>query len=607
MGTQPLFAMGDANGGIIVRLPDGATAPLRGAVLQVAGKLADPYGQLEVRPADAEIHVTGSGTLPSPIQAPSGGLDESTEARLVTASGVLARKPSKSGDSIVLIRERAGQASVRVMADSTSGLTASSFEAGATYRVTGIGGQRASRKGALDGYRLWLRGTADVQRLAGPPTAGSTSDPGGGTAAPQTITIASALRQGEGTVAIDGVVTAPATLLDATGRRIVVQDRSAAIEVFLPAGASAPPVATRLHIEGTVKRAYGAPRLQATKVTLRGSGAATAPVVLRTEPGEGHEWQLVRINGPVASVHKLGDRWRAEIRLGGRQVVVVGQAGAGIAADTLAEDRIATVTGIVRRPYPTASDQRFTILPRNPADVRVAGSTAAGGSTSSQGPTRGEPGVDGSAGSAATSDPLPQGRDADLANLADALGEQVRVGGLVTDLEPRGVRIDDGTASALVVLEGEAAQLLPLIEPTDAVNVSGTVESLEGEFAVVVTDPAGIALAADPTVAGPAATLTPLDAPSGESPTGSTEASLGDELGGFPGLAGLGTLAAITALSVAVTCLRRWQTRRRLGARVAARLAAFAGAATVEVDTTGEPWPAPPDDPDPAHARATHG
>ena len=169
LGTEPLFAIGDANGGIIVRLPDDATAPQRGSVLQVAGKLADPYGQLEVRPGDADVHVTGSGTLPSPIQAPSGGLDESTEGRLVTASGVLAAKPSKSGNSTVLTLERSGQASVRVMADARSGLTASSFEAGATYRVTGIGGQRASRKGALDGYRLWLRGAADVQRLAGPP------------------------------------------------------------------------------------------------------------------------------------------------------------------------------------------------------------------------------------------------------------------------------------------------------------------------------------------------------------------------------------------------------------------------------------------------------
>ncbi len=131
------------------------------------------------------------------------------------------------------------------------------------------------------------------------------------------------------------------------------------------------------------------------------------------------------------------------------------------------------------------------------------------------------------------------------------VGEQVRVGGLVTDLEPRGIRIDDGTASALVVLEGDAAQLLPLIEPGDAVNASGTVESVDGELAVVVTDPAGIALAADPTTAGPAATATPIAALPGDTPPGATEANLGDPLGGLPGLAGLGTLVAVTALSVA--------------------------------------------------------
>ena len=265
------------------------------------------------------------------------------------------------------------------------------------------------------------------------------------------------------------------------------------------------------------------------------------------------------------------------------------------------------MTGIVRRPYPTASDQRFTILPRNPADIRLAGSAAAAGSRSSPGSTGDAAGAGASAASAATSNPLPQGRDVDLANLADALGEQVRVGGLVTDLEPRGVRIDDGTASALILLEGEAAQLLPLLEPGDAVNASGIVETVEGEVAIVVSDPAGIALAADPTAAGPAATAAPLDRPAGESSNGATEANLGDPPGGLPGLAGLGTLVAVTTLSVAVTCLRRWQARRRLGARVAARLAAFAGPATVERDTTGEPWPAPPDGSDPTHARATHG
>jgi len=43
-----------------------------------------------------------------------------------------------------------------------------------------------------------------------------------------------------------------------------------------------------------------------------------------------------------------------------------------------------------------------------------------------------------------------------------------------------------------------------------------------------------------------------------------------------PGTAGIGTLVAISALSVAVTLLRRSRSRRRLAARIADRLASFA-------------------------------
>ncbi len=42
------------------------------------------------------------------------------------------------------------------------------------------------------------------------------------------------------------------------------------------------------------------------------------------------------------------------------------------------------------------------------------------------------------------------------------------------------------------------------------------------------------------------------------------------------GAAGLGTLLAISALSVAVTLLRRSRSRRLLAARIASRLASFA-------------------------------
>ena len=36
------------------------------------------------------------------------------------------------------------------------------------------------------------------------------------------------------------------------------------------------------------------------------------------------------VSGRVMSIHKLGDRWRAELLVGATRVVVVGQPGAGI-------------------------------------------------------------------------------------------------------------------------------------------------------------------------------------------------------------------------------------------------------------------------------------
>ena len=40
---------------------------------------------------------------------------------------------------------------------------------------------------------------------------------------------------------------------------------------------------------------------------------------------------------------------------------------------------MATITGIVRRAWPTASDQRFAIVPRSPDDVRLGPAPAADG------------------------------------------------------------------------------------------------------------------------------------------------------------------------------------------------------------------------------------
>ena len=445
-GTPQLLTIGDATGGIAVRLPVGTVAPGRGTVVEVRGPLAAPYGQLEIRPAIAgDIATNGVAPLPDPVAVGPTGLGEATDGRLLVVTGRLAARPSKaaSGD-ISLVLERIGEASVKVMADSSSGVTLATFQVGATYQIVGVGGQRATRAGALDGYRLWARDAADIVKTADPepgasgtPGASASPKPSGSrspspkpTATLPTMTIAKARRLIDRKVAIVGIVTAPATLLDGSRRLIVVQDATGAIEVRLPA-TNAPPVGTRLRVEGKVGRAYGAPRIAADAIKRLGSAAVPAPLILYGSPKETHEWRLVTVRGRIDSVHKLGDRWRAELVVGGDRVVVIGQSGAGIPVASVPTGRLATVTGIVRRPYPSATDRRFAILPRSRADLRVdpgsSPGSGAGTTTGSDGTGPSGSGIGSPVGSASANSAIAA-PDANLVDLPTLAGRTVRVG-----------------------------------------------------------------------------------------------------------------------------------------------------------------------------------
>ncbi len=581
LGTPALLAIASGDAGLVVHLPTDSPTFARGTLLEVTGKLAAPYGQLEIRPSKGAVRSLGSGALPTPMSIPAAGLAEASEGRLATTTGRLTTKPKKSsGGDTTLVLERAGAGPIKVMADASSRINPASLTVGATYRVTGFVGQRATRSGALDGYRVWAREPADVVLVAGPASSGSPSPTAGssGTAV-SVMSIGKALHISDRTVAIEAVVTAPATLLDASGRRIVVQDSSAAVEILLPTGTTAPPVGSKIRAEGRIGVAYGAPRLRADKLVVTGSASVPVPTNLHGSPGAAQEWGLVVVTGRVVSVAKLGDRWRAEVEVGKAKVVVIGQPGAGIPSTTLAVGRTATVTGIARRPYPSATDRRFAVTPRSPADVRVAGradadaASATGSNAGASSPT--------TSGAPALATAAP---DADLVDLDARIGAVVRVGGLVVDLGPDGFTLDDGTAIGRVVLRGPALDRLALIEPDDALNATGRVEAAATGAILVVDDPAGIIQAGDP---GAATAATSAEASPGPSaaPSG-TPGTLGGSAGRLAGLsgtlpfdagtAGLGTLAAISAASVAVTLLRRAYSRRRLSARIAGRLATFA-------------------------------
>ena len=572
LGLPPVIVIVDASAGIAVRLPDGMIAPARGRLVRVTGATSAPYGQLEIRPARGGLLDLGDGTLPDALPIAGARLGEATEGRLVVLTGtqVAAAKRSATGDITVDVRDAAG-ATVRIMADASSGITIADLEAGVTHGFTGIVGQRSSKKGVLDGYRLWLRDRADIGPETG--SSGTSESPG---AKVLTIAVASALE--DGAAVVIGVVIGGPGLLDADGRRIVIQDATGGIEVLVPAGAVAPALGTRVRVAGTVGRAWDAPRLRASTIEVIDAHVEVVSINLPGAPAEAQEWQLVRISGTVTNVTRLGDHWRADVRVGTANVLVAGLAGSGIPSTLLVEGRAVTISGIVRRPYPSATDRRWAVTPRGTWDVAVgpgsgssrsgsAGGAGTGGSTPSASSWTGTAGTVGEA-------PL----DVDLAVLVDHVGTLVRVGGLIAGVTSGGFTLDDGTATASVVLNGDAAAFLELLHPGDAIGLVGRVERVEPGFRIVVTNPAGLVRLGALGEAVPIAATAPLPPEAGtqgkaDADGTPTAAGLGDpfrSLGGtWPGILGL---IVVSAASLAMTIARRQRAHRRLIAAIATRV-----------------------------------
>ena len=569
LGSSALVAIADASGGIVVKFPAGAVGPTRGRSVAVTGPLADPYGQLEVRPSVPGLVMGGSEALPAVIDLGSGAPSEATEARLVRGGGIVVARPSvsASGDVSLTLQTSSG-ARIRVMADSSSGISRTTFVRGARYRVTGVVGQRASKKGELDGYRVWVRDRRDVSLMTPAPTpTPSGSRPGGSSPAPRVISIAAALRTRDRAISVQATVTTPASILDGTGRRIVVQDASGAIEVLLPKDTKAPAMGTRLLVTGEVGTAYGAPRLRATAAAGRGVAAVPAALRLAGPVSSAHTWRLVAISGRVEDVRKLGDRWRAEIVSGRHRLVVVGQPGARIPVAALIEGRVADIVGIVRPAYPSATDRRPSVLPRSASDVRVGPAT--GGTKPATTATAGPLG-------SATSGSGDPATDADLIDLICLVGSVVRVGGLVVDRDATGFLLDDGTAAGRVDVTGPAAEWLDLIEPGDAINVTGRVVDDGGEPIVIVDDPATISLgsALDGIGGAPEGSAGPSMSASPASPDVRTAGIGGVQ--GLPGAAaGIVGLVSISAVSLGVAVLRRRRIGRLLAGRFAATVASI--------------------------------
>jgi hypothetical protein len=586
-GLPPLGVIADETGGIFIRFPDGVV-PARGALLDVTGRLADPYGQLEIRPTPDGVRVLGAATLADPLPIVAASLGELVEARLVTLDAVLdAAIVRESGGDLVLRLRDASGAGFSARATRASGLQPDLARRGDRVRLVGIVGQRASARGKVDGYRLWLRDPADLARSPGvtpSPTPSPGTTPRPGASDPPTVTITAALRLGSGSVTVEGTVSVLSTLLDATGRRSLVQDATAAVEFLVPRDVPAPRPGDRVRVVGTLGRAYGAPRITATKLVILGRAPEPVPLAVRGALSAALEWELVSIEGIVSDQRRLGDRWRAEIAVGGGSIPVAGLPGAGIPASVLVEGSRVRVVGIVRRPNPASSDKHFVVVPRSPADIRLLARAAP--SAVSKG-TRSDASRAGTSAASAAfdrggSDDATAPVSADAAGLAGLAGRSVRVGGLVVTVDAAGFVLDDGTGSFRVDLGGDARTLLPLLGAGDAIGASGIVST--GTPPIVrVTDPAGLARLGDlgealplgdevvpPDDADPASSGSPAADPpsSGMAAPGPTRAD-----SSAPMTAGAGSIGALAMAGAMFVVVRRRREQRTVRARIARRVA----------------------------------
>ncbi len=504
------IAIQDASGGIFVRLPEPAlSGVLPGRTLEAEGMLAAPYGNLELRPLAGRVLVLETVSQPAPRNLLVAELAENTEGLLARVTVTIEQiEAGSSGSLTLMVSDASGEG--RVFFHGPLGVTRADFSVGQRLAVVGLVGDR------LGLYRLWPRNESDVALIADDPspTPAPTRSPAASDASAPVISIADALRRVGQSVTIEGVVTAQPGLFDADAQRVTLQDATAALLVRLPADVR-PRIGQRLRVSGAVGTYYGAPSLAAAAALVSGQGTAS-PTSVRSAPlGTGLEWRLVTVSGLVESVHRDGDAWRAELRLSTGSVPISGLARSGISASALVAGRWATVTGIVKRPYPTATDQRFAVVPRSPADIRL-GAAASGDPPQAPDPA-GSPGPGSSPRASAwpgegQSAPSGVGMVA-LGDLAAHEAEAVSVGGRVLAVAGVRLTIDDGSGNAVVRLTGEAASLFVLFAVGDLLNATGRVErNATGGLEVVVDSPESIVRLAQLQIPAAAAASASADA-----------------------------------------------------------------------------------------------
>ncbi len=372
LGTPALIAIQDSTAGIVVRLGDTTPRPAVGTWLEVTGALSDPYGQLEVRGLTA-IRATGPAGLPVPIAVDGGSLGEAAEGRLVTVEGIADGRPTKatSGDLTFVDHDRARSRSGsqptlrpgcpparwRLAIDFGSPALRASVRA-ARARPTAIGSGSAARP-ISSGWAARRRPPARHRHRR--PRRARRSEP-----SPRRSWPAAARSRSRDRSRRPGPSsTRPGA---ASSSRIGLPRSRSCCQSERPRRRSARTSASAARsVERTVPRGSGRSRSGATERTRSVRSSCGSHPARRTN---GASCAFAATWSRSTSPATAGPPSSGSVARGSRSR---GWPAPGSRSSALKEGRTATIVGIVRRPYPSASDRRFAIVPRSARDLTIGG------------------------------------------------------------------------------------------------------------------------------------------------------------------------------------------------------------------------------------------
>ena len=162
----------DPTGGILIRLTASAGALVLGQLVDLDGIRATRSGMLSLRVSRLPLQL-GTQADPEPARRASGALGEAQEATLVVVRGGLVSSIARSSTGTLSFNLNDGSGPIRVTVAPKSSISLAGVKRGAWLEVRGVLGQETTAREPDRGFRIWLRGAADVTPLASAPSAPS--------------------------------------------------------------------------------------------------------------------------------------------------------------------------------------------------------------------------------------------------------------------------------------------------------------------------------------------------------------------------------------------------------------------------------------------------